>query len=55
MKTIIKRPGNWSDYEDRELRKGVRQGQTAEEIAAHLSRMIQSVRTRSVVLKCPVE
>lgn len=54
MNVKLKPPGNWSDYEDRELRKAHRQGQTAEEVAAHLSRLPKSVRIRSLVLKCPV-
>lgn len=54
MKIQLKPPGMWSDYEDREVRKGARQGQSAAEIAAHLSRMPESVKVRSVILKCPV-
>lgn len=50
MNKPIKPPGNWTDYEDRELRKGLRAGQSFEEIAAHLNRLPKSVKTRSVVL-----
>lgn len=50
MTKLAKPAGNWTDYEDRELRKGVRLQQSFEEIAAHLNRQIKSVKIRAAVL-----
>jgi IS30 family transposase len=50
MTTKLKPRGNWTDYEDREIRKGVRAGHSAGEIAAHLTRMESSVIARTKIL-----